>query len=134
MEPFQPYQLGLGKAFELLRDAVVVAEAGAGQIVFWNPAVENIFGYPADEAIGSPIEMLMPDRMRELHRHGLARFNRTGHGGYIDSHAPIELPALRKGGEEFAIEISLTALDDMPCAWPLRDGDRARHHRADPAR
>lgn len=56
----------------------------------------------------------MPERMRELHRHGLARFNRTEHGGYIDAHTPIELPALRRDGSEFAIELTLTALEDMP--------------------
>jgi PAS domain S-box-containing protein len=114
VEQLQPHQLGFAKFVDDLRDAVIVAEAGAGRVAYWNPASEQLFGYPKEEAIGLPVEALMPPRMWELHRAGLSRFNHTGRGGYIDSGRPIALPAVRKGGEEIVIEATLTALDDMP--------------------
>jgi len=73
-----------------------------------------LFRYQAGELLGKSIEILMPERMRELHRHGLARFNRTGHGGYVESHAPIELPALHSDGQELAIELTLSAMGEVP--------------------
>ena len=36
---------GIGSLFEKVRDAVIVADAETQQIVHWNPAATNIFGY-----------------------------------------------------------------------------------------
>jgi PAS domain S-box-containing protein len=38
----------------------------------------------------------------------MARYRDTGHGPYVDSHELLDLPALRKGGEEIRVEMSLT--------------------------
>jgi signal transduction histidine kinase len=40
-------------------DAMVIAD-GAGNIVLVNAATERLFGYPRDELLGQPAEMLMP--------------------------------------------------------------------------
>jgi PAS domain-containing protein len=40
-----PQDLGIGKLYEAVRDAVVVADAHTGRIVLWNPAASRIFGY-----------------------------------------------------------------------------------------
>ena len=40
-----PGDVGIGRLFEHVRDAVVVADAASGQIVLWNPAAEKMFGY-----------------------------------------------------------------------------------------
>ena len=114
IQPLRPLQLGFGALFDAVPDAVVIAEAGVGLIHFWNPAAEKLFGYTASEALGLPIEDLMPERMKELHRAGLGRYNRTGHGGYIDAHTAIELPAVRKDGEELTIELTLGGLEALP--------------------
>ena len=47
-----PDDLGIGRLFEHVRDAVVVADAASGQIVLWNPAAERMFGYSVAEAAG----------------------------------------------------------------------------------
>jgi PAS domain-containing protein len=39
-----PQDLGMGRLFESIRDAVIVADANTGRMVLWNPAAENIFG------------------------------------------------------------------------------------------
>jgi PAS domain S-box-containing protein len=113
-EPLLPHQLGLGTLFETMRDAVVVASASEGFILLWNPAAAQIFGYAKEEVLGKPIEMLMPDRMREMHRAGLSRFARSERGPYIDSHKPVELPAMHKDGSEIAIELTLSKIDSLP--------------------
>ena len=113
-EPLLPHQLGFGSLFEKMTDGVVVAEASKGLILLWNPAASSIFGYTKEEALGQPIEMLMPERMREMHRAGLSRFARTDRGPYVDAHKPVELPAMQKDGTEIAIELTLSKIDSLP--------------------
>ena len=100
--------LGIGKLFERIRDAVIVADAQTQQIVLWNPAATNIFGYSTSEALELRVEALVPEYLRAQHRAGIARYAQTGRGPYIDSHTPLELPALRKDGEQVYIELSLS--------------------------
>lgn len=100
----------MGQLFWGIRDAVVVGDADTGAIVLWNPAAERLFGLPATEAVGSPIEILVPEPLRERHRAGLARFRQSGAGPLVDSGHPVELPALRRGGEPITIELTLSPI------------------------
>jgi PAS domain S-box-containing protein len=73
-------------------------------VTFCNPAVERLFGYRPDELLGKPLEIIIPERLREAHRRGINRFLRTR-----ERHIPwtgVELPALHKNGTEFLCEIS----------------------------
>jgi PAS domain S-box-containing protein len=56
-----PHDLGMGRLFESIRDAVIVADANTGRMVLWNPAAERIFGYSTAEALGMSVERLVPD-------------------------------------------------------------------------
>ena len=103
--------VGLGQLFWSIRDAVVVADAGTGQIVLWNPAAEELFGYSQTEALALPLDHLVPDRLKAAHRAGLASYHATGQGALIDAHMPVEVPALRKTGEEVVVELMLTPID-----------------------
>ena len=105
-----PQDLGIGRLYEAVRDAVVVADARTGRIVLWNPAASRIFGYSRPEALGLRVEALIPPDLRDRHRAGLARYRETGAGRYLGSDTPLELPALRKGGEEIRVELSLSAI------------------------
>ena len=112
-----PQDLGIGMLFEAVGDAVVVADARTGRIVLWNRAASRIFGHSRTEALGMCVEALIPPELRDRHRAGLARYRETGAGRYVGSDAPLELPALRKGGEEIRVELSLSAIgppDDEP--------------------
>jgi PAS domain S-box-containing protein len=108
--PFRPQDLGIGHLFERVRDAVIVADAHTGRIVLWNPAATEIFGYTLPEALEMDVEELVPERLRERHRTGLARYRETGHGPYVDSRELLELPAIRTTGEEIRIEMSLNPI------------------------
>ena len=117
----RPEDLGIGLLFWHMRDAAVVGEAGSGRIALWNPAAEVLFGYPAAEAVGQPLEMLVPDALRNRHRDGIARFAATGRGPLVEADQPVEVPALRKGGEEIAVELVLTPIvqDRVPGRFVL---------------
>ncbi len=75
-----PKELGIGKLFEVVRDAVVVASAETQRIVLWNEAASDIFGYSASEARELSVEDLVPERLRDQHRAGITRYGETGHG------------------------------------------------------
>ena len=106
-----PRDLGIGRLFKTVRDAVIVADADTGRIVLWNPAAEETFGYAAAEALGMSVEELVPDYLRARHRAGMARYRDTGHGPYIDSNAALDLPAVRKTGEEIRVELTLSPIE-----------------------
>jgi PAS domain S-box-containing protein len=105
-----PQDLGIGSLFERIQDAVIVAVAKTQRIVLWNPAATNIFGYSASEALGLRVEDLVPESLKDQHRRGIAHYAETGHGPYIDSHRPLELPAISKGGKEVYVELSFSAI------------------------
>ncbi|HEX2181641.1 MAG TPA: PAS domain S-box protein [Rubrobacteraceae bacterium] len=120
---FRPQDLGIGHLFERVRDAIIVADAHTGRILLWNLAATEIFGYSVTEAQEMNVEELVPERLRARHRTGLARYRETGHGPYIDSNELLELPAVRKTGEEISVEMSLSPIE------PIRDlGDGQRRY------
>jgi PAS domain S-box-containing protein len=107
-ERLRPEDLGFGRLFERVRDAVIVAEAKTQRIILWNAAATKMFGYSATEALNMRVEALVPESLKAAHRAGIARYAETGHGPYIDSDAPLDLPAVRKSGEEINVEMSLS--------------------------
>lgn len=104
--------INVGVLFERLLDAVVIARLSTGRIVMWNSAAEKLFGYTSAEVVGKPIEILMSEPIANLHRGGVERYLRTGHGLLIDTGAPVDLPARTKSGEEIRVELSLSELQN----------------------
>lgn len=104
--------LGIGRLFYSIQDSVVVADIETESIVAWNPAAHRMFGYTAEEALRLPLEALVPERLKELHRAGLARYRVSGEGNIIGTNRPVEVPAVRKDGSEFFIELVLSAISD----------------------
>ena len=109
-EQLRPEDLGFGRLFERIQDAVIVADAETQRIVLWNAAAARMFGYPASEALKLRVEELVPEPLKAAHRAGITRYARTGHGQYIDSDAPLDFPAVRKNGEEISVELSLSPI------------------------
>jgi len=87
-------------------DAIISAD-GEGTIIFWNPAAEVMFGFSSGEMVGRSIEAIIPPPLRNGHRRGMERVLRDGTGRVRRNF--IELAAMRKGGAEFPIELSLSS-------------------------
>jgi putative phosphoribosyl transferase len=90
-------------------DAIITVDAGQ-QVVLFNAAAEKMFGCPAAEALGSPIERFIPTRIRKVparHAWGIGATGATGRA----AGAPGELSALRANGEEFPIEASVSQVE-----------------------
>lgn len=94
------------RAIEMSLDAIVSADE-SGRVILWNLAAERIMGYPRVEAIGMPLETLIPLEYRERHREGFRMFLKTGTGALIGKVSEIE--GLRRDGTRFPLEMSLTA-------------------------
>jgi PAS domain S-box-containing protein len=109
-ERLRPEDLGFGRLFEMIRDAVIVADARTQRIVLWNAEAAKMFGYLASEALKMRVEELVPEPLKDAHRVGITRYAKTGHGRYIDSDAPLDLPAVRKNGQEIRVELSLSPI------------------------
>ena len=77
-----------------------------GDVIEWNRQAELTFGWTRSEVIGKQLALLIiPERYRERHRQGLARYLRTGTGPVLGK--SVELAALAKDGREFPIELSI---------------------------
>ncbi|TYB45900.1 PAS domain S-box protein [Nonomuraea sp. PA05] len=106
--------------------AVVVADAD-GLIQSWNPQAAKLFGWSTEEAVGRPLTILMPPRLRHHHVEGLARVRVTGSSKLAGRIIP--LVGLRRDGSEFPIALTVNAWhSDDGIAYtgvirPLRGGD-----------
>lgn len=93
---------------ELAPDAVVITN-GTGQIVLVNSQTEKQFGYTRDELLGESVDMLLPERFRCAHsRHRSGYVRKTQVRAMGESN---DLLGLRKNGEEFSVEISLSPME-----------------------
>ncbi|MEO1538982.1 MAG: ATP-binding protein [Pseudomonadota bacterium] len=91
-------------------DPIIVADE-AGRVVSFNDAATQVFGYTPEEIIGRPMEQsIVPLHHREAHKAGMTRLLKTGQRHLVDQ-GRKEMTALRKSGEEFPIEISITAVE-----------------------
>jgi two-component system CheB/CheR fusion protein len=95
-------------------DCIITIDA-SGRVQEFNPASERVFGFTRSEAVGKELaELIIPPRLRERHRQGLARYLKTREGRLIGK--LIEIEALRRDGSEIlvALAISATQVDGSP--------------------
>ena len=77
-----------------------------GLIRDWNAKAVDTFGWGRDEVIGRNLcETIIPERYREAHVEGLARFLKSGEGPLIGQR--VEISALRRDGSEFPVELAI---------------------------
>ena len=99
----------LNNIIESAMDAIIVVDSQQ-RIVVFNSAAEKLFGYPVEEAIGQPLERLIPHRFRARNHVLFSRFAKAG----VTNRAigPLHgLLALRAYGKEFPIEVSISRVE-----------------------
>jgi PAS domain S-box-containing protein len=87
-------------------DAIICVDS-RGNVTFWNPSAESIFGFTAQELMGRNLIPLIPERYRELHSAGLRRVMESEENTLVGK--TVEMEGLRKDESEFPVEISLTS-------------------------
>ncbi|CAN7517509.1 response regulator [Duganella sp. LjRoot269] len=93
---------------ENVGDGIITINA-SGVIESFNRAASGIFGYTTEEAVGSNIVRLMPERMRGAHDAGMKRYLGGGAPTVVGKNN-VELEGLRKNGTTFALQLSIRAL------------------------
>ena len=115
-----------GELIESMPDAIVMLNA-TGRIVLVNAQTEAMFGYSRGALLGVPVETLLPQRFHAnyvIHRAAFRRRPQTRTMG-----AGLELFGLRRDGEEFPVEISLSPLvttEGMFVSSAIRDATESR--------
>lgn len=95
-------------------DAVIMMNP-EGNISFWNPAAEKMFGYHNDEVMGKNVhKLLAPAHYHKAYETAFPRFQKMGRGNAIGR--TLELEALKKDGSQIFIELSLSSLK-RPDGW-----------------
>lgn len=86
-------------------DAVLLMDSD-GLLQEFNPAAERMFGYQRAEAVGRSLaDLIVPPRLREAHKAGLARYLATGKERVLGQR--IEIDAMRSDGTEFPVELAI---------------------------
>jgi PAS domain S-box-containing protein len=86
-------------------DAMVVVNAD-GRVVLVNSQTEKLFGYRREELLDQPVEVLIPERFWNQHRHHRTAY--STHPQFRPMGVGLELYGIRKNGTEFPLEISLS--------------------------
>jgi diguanylate cyclase (GGDEF)-like protein/PAS domain S-box-containing protein len=101
-------RLLLTRVLEDASDAII-ATGEDQEILLFNRAAEELFGYCSDELIGQPLSMLLPQRVRRRHAGHVARFS----GETIERRSMSErsgVVGLRRDGDEFPAEVTIAKL------------------------
>jgi PAS domain S-box-containing protein len=103
LETFAGYQ----QLVDALGDAVIICERD-GVIRLWNAAAERLFGFAPAEALGSSLDLIIPERLRERHWAGFTRTMATGQTRY--QHDVLRVPAIHKDGRTLSIAFTVGLL------------------------
>jgi len=101
----------LRELLEAAPDAILEVDR-EGRIVLLNKVTEKLFGYSRDELLGAPVDLLLPDALRD--RHHLHRAEYSARPSTRPMGQGLTLLARRSDGSELPVEISLS---------PIRSGD-----------
>ena len=95
----------LTSLFENATEGIILTN-GAGNIVMVNPAAERVFGYSAEELVGKPVEVLLPDQVKIRHQ-GLREGFYQNPSNRVMGHGR-DLYGRRKDGADIPVEVSLS--------------------------
>jgi PAS domain S-box-containing protein len=90
-------------------DAIITVDRNE-RIVHFNHGAETIFGHTSDDALGKPLDILLPKRVRDLHHGHMRRFAQSEVSARRMGDRR-EIFGLRRDGTEFPAEASISRLE-----------------------
>jgi PAS domain S-box-containing protein len=102
-------EAGLWAIVTIAADAIVSLDQSQ-RITLFNDGAEQIFGYRREEVIGEQLEILMPERFRSMHARHVEGFGQAANASRRMNDRG-EIYALRKSGEEFPAEASISHVE-----------------------
>ncbi len=84
----------------------IISIDSSGIIMSFNHSATSMFGYSEDEVIGKNVSMLMPPSIKEHHDSYIENYQHSGIQRAIGNKR--ELTAVRKDGNQFEIELSIS--------------------------
>jgi PAS domain S-box-containing protein len=82
-----------------------------GFIRLWNRGAVRIFGFEEAEAVGSSLDIIIPESLRARHWQGYGSTMRTGATRYGAGEI-LAVPAMRKDGRRISIEFTILPFND----------------------
>jgi PAS domain S-box-containing protein len=100
----------LEQILNLTSDAIITVDE-AQRIVLFNRSAERVFGYAACDVLGQSLDLLLPERFAEAHRHHVYTFRQSAETArpQVMGHQR-DIVGLRKDGSEFPAEASIVKL------------------------
>ena len=99
-------ELGVYEAIIASSDDAIVSKTLEGIITSWNPAAVSLFGYTAQEAIGQPILLIIPEELHSEEEQILAQLRK---GNRIEHYETIRQ---RKDGTRIEVSLSISPVKD----------------------
>ncbi len=93
-----------GMLFSSAAEGLVVVD-GKGEICLLNPRISELFGYEANELLGKPIEVLIPNTVRDRHVKQRQAYQHDPRQRPMGQ--DLDLQGQRKDGSTFPLEVSL---------------------------
>ncbi|MBE9048403.1 PAS domain S-box protein [Pleurocapsales cyanobacterium LEGE 10410] len=91
-------------------DEAIISINQQQQIQIFNQSAEKIFGYQSQEIMGKPLEILIPEALRQIHRQHVKNFGQSDRQSRDMAERNSNLYGRRKNGETFPIEASVAKL------------------------
>ncbi|NDJ16114.1 response regulator [Myxacorys almedinensis] len=101
-------QARLATIIDIADDAIICTDQ-TQRITLFNQGAENIFGYAAHEALGQPLDLLLPVASVQAHRQHVKAFGRSRQPACRMGERQ-EIYGRRKDGSEFPAEASISQL------------------------
>lgn len=91
-------------------DAILAVDR-SGTICLWNPGAVRIFGFSEAEAVGAPLDIVIPENLRARHREGFDRVVATGETRYGAGDL-LAVPATTRDGRRISVEFTIVLVRD----------------------
>lgn len=93
-----------------ISDSIIATDTD-GIISFWNPGAVRIFGFTSEEAVGSSLDLIIPESLRARHWAGYNRVMATDESHYGQGDL-LPVPRLTKDGRRISVEFTIVLLHD----------------------